>query len=655
MRIPQHIIDQIFETARIEEVIGQFVNLKKSGSNYKGLSPFSSEKTPSFMVSPAKGIFKDFSSGKGGNVVSFLMEHESYSYPEALRWLGKYYNIEIPERELTPEEKAKLDERDSLFIANAFAEKFFTDQLESEEGRAIGLSYFLERGYRDDVIKKFQLGYSPDKSDALIKAADEGGHNLEFFEKLGLVKEKENGDRFDFFRGRVMFPIHNLTGRVLGFGGRTLKKSKKTAKYFNSPESPIYHKSDVLYGIYQSRNSIRNKDLCYLVEGYTDVISMHQSGIENVVASSGTALTPGQIRLIKRFTPNITILFDGDPAGIRASFRGIDLILEEGMNVKVVPFPEGEDPDSYSKRVSSDELVAYLEEHAQDFISYKSNTVLAETKNDPIKKAGLIREVLESIALVPNQISRSVYIQQTSQQFEIAEQTLISELNKILRNNQKKDRREQGYTDADTLDLIVPETKTPEKQPAPGIDLDYQEFDLIRLMLLYGSFGVEVEIESEDGSGTEKIEIPVVQFILEELEESDISLSNEIAKLILNEFQIAARDGIIPNLKHFVNHENQEISSCAVNLSADRHYLSENWTKMHNIYPETEEMKLQRAVEEAVWIYKLRRVRLMKAELGVRLKNKLSPDEEAQVMSTIIKYNEIISVISDKLNIVVAK
>ena len=446
MRIPQHIIDQIFETARIEEVIGQFVNLKKSGSNYKGLSPFSSEKTPSFMVSPAKGIFKDFSSGKGGNVVSFLMEHESYSYPEALRWLGKYYNIEIPERELTPEEKAKLDERDSLFIANAFAEKFFTDQLESEEGRAIGLSYFLERGYRDDVIKKFQLGYSPDKSDALIKAADEGGHNLEFFEKLGLVKEKENGDRFDFFRGRVMFPIHNLTGRVLGFGGRTLKKSKKTAKYFNSPESPIYHKSDVLYGIYQSRNSIRNKDLCYLVEGYTDVISMHQSGIENVVASSGTALTPGQIRLIKRFTPNITILFDGDPAGIRASFRGIDLILEEGMNVKVVPFPEGEDPDSYSKRVSSDELVAYLEEHAQDFISYKSNTVLAETKNDPIKKAGLIREVLDSIALVPNQISRSVYIQQTSQQFEIAEQTLISELNKILRNNQKKDRREQGYT-----------------------------------------------------------------------------------------------------------------------------------------------------------------------------------------------------------------
>ena len=368
MRIPQHIIDQIFETARIEEVIGQFVNLKKSGSNYKGLSPFSSEKTPSFMVSPAKGIFKDFSSGKGGNVVSFLMEHESYSYPEALRWLGKYYNIEIPERELTPEEKAKLDERDSLFIANAFAEKFFTDQLESEEGRAIGLSYFLERGYRDDVIKKFQLGYSPDKSDALIKAADEGGHNLEFFEKLGLVKEKENGDRFDFFRGRVMFPIHNLTGRVLGFGGRTLKKSKKTAKYFNSPESPIYHKSDVLYGIYQSRNSIRNKDLCYLVEGYTDVISMHQSGIENVVASSGTALTPGQIRLIKRFTPNITILFDGDPAGIRASFRGIDLILEEGMNVKVVPFPEGEDPDSYSKRVSSDEHVAYLDEHAQDFI-----------------------------------------------------------------------------------------------------------------------------------------------------------------------------------------------------------------------------------------------------------------------------------------------
>jgi len=655
MMIPKHIIDQIFETARIEEVIGQFVSLKKSGSNYKGLSPFVNEKTPSFMVSPAKGIFKDFSSGKGGNVVSFLMEHESYSYPEALKWLGKYYNIEIPERELSDEEKAKLDERDSLFIANTFAQTFFVDQLESEEGKAIGLSYFVERGYRDDIIKKFQLGYSPDQSDALIKAAKDGGHKLNFFEKLGLIKTKENGDQFDFFRGRVMFPIHNLTGRVLGFGGRTLRKGKKTAKYFNSPESPIYHKSDVLYGIYHARKSMGSNDLCYLVEGYTDVIAMHQAGIENVVASSGTALTAGQIRLIKRFTPNITILYDGDAAGIRASFRGIDLILEEGMNVKVVPFPDGEDPDSYSKKVSSDELKEYLEQNAKDFISFKTNSVLAETQDDPIKKSALIREVIASIALVPNQISRSVYIKQTSQQFEIAEQTLINELNKILRNKQKKDRRDQGYADADTLDLIVPEKKLPEKQPAPGVELDYQEFDLIRLMLLYGSFGVEIEVESPEEKGVTKVEVPVVQFILDELADNEIRMTNEVTNLILSEFQVAASEGIIPDAKHFVNHEDQKISKCAVDLTADRHFLSENWTKMHNIYPETEEMKLQRAVEESVWIYKLRRVRLMKAELEVRLKSQLPADEEGTILKAIIKYNDIITVISDKLNIVVAK
>jgi DNA primase len=359
--------------------------------------------------------------------------------------------------------------------------------------------------------------------------------------------------------------------------------------------------------------------------------------------------------LIKRFTPNITILYDGDAAGIRASFRGIDLILEEGMNVKVVPFPDGEDPDSYSQKVSSEELNEYLEQNAKDFISFKTNSVLAETQDDPIKKSALIREVIASIALVPNQISRSVYIKQTSQQFEIAEQTLISELNKILRNKHKKDRRGQGYADADTLDLIVPEKKLPEKQPTPGVELDYQEFDLIRLMLLYGSFGVQIEVESSVENEVEKAEIPVVQFILDELAESEISMTNDLTKLLMTEFQVAAGEGIIPDAKHFVNHEDQKISSCAVDLTADRHFLSENWTKMHNIYPETEEMKLQRAVEESVWIYKLRRVRLMKAELEVRLKSQLPAEEESSILKAIIKYNDIITVISNKLNIVVAK
>lgn len=653
MMIPKDIIDKIFETAHIEEVIGEFVNLKKSGSNFKGLSPFVNEKTPSFMVSPAKGIFKDFSSGKGGNVVSFLMEHEGFSYPEALKWLGKYYNIEIPERELTDEEREKLNERESLFVANAFAQSFFVNQLNTQEGKAIGLSYFSERGYRDDIVKKFQLGYSPDKNDALINAAEKAGHKITFFTKLGLIKSKENGDQFDFFRGRVMFPIHSLTGRVVGFGGRTLRKDKKTAKYFNSPESPIYHKSDVLYGIYFARKDMMNQDNCYLVEGYTDVISMHQSGIENVVSSSGTALTNGQIRLIKRFTPNITILYDGDAAGIRASFRGIDLILQEGMNVKVVLFPDGEDPDSYSKRVSSSELATYLDTNAKDFISFKTDILLAETQNDPIKKSKLIREILNSIALVPDQISQSVYIKQASSQFEIAEQTLINELNKIKRTNFKKDRKEGGYNDGNTLDLITPPNQLPEK-PAVRENLDSQELDLLRLMLLYGSYGVEIEVEGSKEETT-KLEVPVVQFILDELSTDGIVMTNETANEMIGEFNKAAASGIIPDIKHFVNHSNQKISSLAVDLTAEKYIVSENWAKMHNIYPETEEMKLQRAVEEAVWIYKLKRVRLMKSDLEIKLKNDIPESKQSVIMQNIIKYNEIITVISNKLDIVVAK
>ena len=653
MMIPKDIIDKIFETAHIEEVIGEFVNLKKSGSNFKGLSPFVNEKTPSFMVSPAKGIFKDFSSGKGGNVVSFLMEHEGFSYPEALKWLGKYYNIEIPERELTDEEREKLNERESLFVANAFAQSFFVNQLNTQEGKAIGLSYFSERGYRDDIVKKFQLGYSPDKNDALINAAEKAGHKITFFTKLGLIKSKENGDQFDFFRGRVMFPIHSLTGRVVGFGGRTLRKDKKTAKYFNSPESPIYHKSDVLYGIYFARKDMMNQDNCYLVEGYTDVISMHQSGIENVVSSSGTALTNGQIRLIKRFTPNITILYDGDAAGIRASFRGIDLILQEGMNVKVVLFPDGEDPDSYSKSVSSSELATYLDANAKDFISFKTDILLAETQNDPIKKSKLIREILNSIALVPDQISQSVYIKQASSQFEIAEQTLINELNKIKRTNFKKDRKEGGYNDGDTLDLITPPNQLPEK-PAVRENLDSQELDLLRLMLLYGSYGVEIEVEGSKEETT-KLEVPVVQFILDELSIDGIVMTNETANEMIGEFNKAAASGIIPDIKHFVNHSNQKISSLAVDLTAEKYIVSENWAKMHNIYPETEEMKLQRAVEEAVWIYKLKRVRLMKSDLEIKLKNDIPESKQSVIMQNIIKYNEIITVISNKLDIVVAK
>jgi len=396
-----------------------------------------------------------------------------------------------------------------------------------------------------------------------------------------------------------------------------------------------------------------NQDNCYLVEGYTDVISMHQSGIENVVSSSGTALTNGQIRLIKRFTPNITILYDGDAAGIRASFRGIDLILQEGMNVKVVLFPDGEDPDSYSKSVSSSELATYLDANAKDFISFKTDILLAETQNDPIKKSKLIREILNSIALVPDQISQSVYIKQASSQFEIAEQTLINELNKIKRTNFKKDRKEGGYNDGDTLDLITPPNQLPEK-PAVRENLDSQELDLLRLMLLYGSYGVEIEVEGSKEETT-KLEVPVVQFILDELSIDGIVMTNETANEMIGEFNKAAASGIIPDIKHFVNHSNQKISSLAVDLTAEKYIVSENWAKMHNIYPETEEMKLQRAVEEAVWIYKLKRVRLMKSDLEIKLKNDIPESKQSVIMQNIIKYNEIITVISNKLDIVVAK
>lgn len=391
---------------RVEEVIGDFVQLKKAGSNFKGLSPFSNERTPSFMVSPVKQIWKDFSSGKGGNAIAFLMEHEHFTYPEAIRYLAKKYNIEIEETEQTEDEKAKADERESLYIVSDFARSFFEDTLFSnEEGKAIGLTYFKERGFTEQTIKKFQLGYSPDSWTAFTDEALKKGYQLEFLDKTGLTIVKEDRN-FDRFKGRVMFPIHSMSGRVLGFGGRILSQDKKAAKYLNSPESDIYHKSKILYGIYQAKQHIAKADNCYLVEGYTDVIQMHQKGIENVVASSGTALTPEQIRLVNRLTSNITMLYDGDAAGLRASIRGVDLILEQGMNVKICTFPEGEDPDSFARKTAYEDLVLYLEENATDFIRFKANLLMEEAKNDPVKKADTIRDMVVSISKISDLIKQ---------------------------------------------------------------------------------------------------------------------------------------------------------------------------------------------------------------------------------------------------------
>ncbi|MEM9649709.1 MAG: DNA primase, partial [Bacteroidota bacterium] len=445
-------IDQVYETARLEEVIGDFVQLKKSGSNFKGLSPFTDERTPSFMVSPVKQIWKDFSSGKGGNVVAFLMEHEHFTYPEAIKYLAKKYNIEVEETEQTNEQKEQANERESMYLVSEYAQKHFSETLwESQPGKAIGLSYFKERGFTDDTIKKFGLGYSLDEWEAFTKSALDQGYQLEFLEKTGLtiVKEQTGGEsrKFDRFKGRVMFPIHSMSGRVLGFGGRILTNDKKAAKYLNSPESEIYHKSKVLYGIYFAKQAIAKEDNCFLVEGYTDVIQMYQRGVENVVSSSGTALTPEQIRLINRLTKNITVLFDGDAAGLRASLRGIDLILEQGMDVKVCTFPEGEDPDSFSKNNTYEDLVLYLEENAKDFIQFKTSLLAEEASNDPIKRADTIRDIVNSISKIPDQIKKEVYIQECAKIMQISEDVLYNTLAQIDKKGAadalKKQKQEQ--------------------------------------------------------------------------------------------------------------------------------------------------------------------------------------------------------------------
>ena len=429
--ISQTTIDNVFETARVEEVIGDFVVLKKSGSNFKGLSPFSDERTPSFMVSPAKQLWKDFSSGKGGTVISFLMEHEHFTYPEAIKYLAKKYNIEIEETEQSNEEKEQADERESMYLVSEFASKYFEKILhKTDKGQAIGLSYFKERGFTDETIKKFNLGYSLDDWQAFTDEALKQCYNINFLEKTGLTIVKDN-KRFDRFKGRVMFPIQSMSGRVLGFGGRILTTDKKAAKYLNSPESDIYHKSKVLYGIYHAKQSIAKEDNCYLVEGYTDVIQFNQTGISNVVSSSGTALTSEQIRLINRLTKNITVLFDGDAAGIRASLRGIDLILEQGMNVKVCTFPQGEDPDSFAKQNTLQELKLYLEKNAKDFIAYKASLLMEDAKNDPVKKAGLIRDMVNSISKIPDRIQKEIYVQECARIMDISEEVLFSTLAQI--------------------------------------------------------------------------------------------------------------------------------------------------------------------------------------------------------------------------------
>lgn len=659
--IPKQTIDEIFDAAIIEDVVGEFVTLTKRGANFLGNCPFHNEKSPSFTVSPAKGIYKCFGCGKAGNSVNFVMEHEHYSYPEALRFLAEKFNIAIEEEEQNDEQKAAANERESLYIVSNYAANYFNKQLtDTDAGKAIGLSYFLERGFREDIIEKFQLGYNPDEWTAFTDAAEKEGHNLSYLEKSGLTIVK--GDKkFDRFKGRVMFPIHNLSGRVLGFGGRILKSNdKKAAKYLNSPESEIYHKSSVLYGIYTAKKSISQEDICYLVEGYTDVISLYQSGVENVVASSGTSLTEGQIRLVKRFTPNITILYDGDAAGLKASFRGIDMILKEGMNVRVVLFPEGEDPDSYAKNNSSEELKDYITSNAQDFIRFKTSVLINDVGNDPIKRAEMIKDIVSSIAIIPDQIKRSVYTRECSTLLEIPEKALISETNKILQVSAAKKVKKQNKTNHHQDqelpdDLFLPEgfDDEEEKQNTVSSDVTHWERDLLRLLINYASTPIKIEVESETAKKAYQ-EIPTAQYIILSIQDDEVGFENEDYQVVYNFCVEQLNNGIIPEHNDFTQHQNPVISQFAIDVLTSKYDVSENWAN-HGVFPTSEEDLLSVGVINTVDGFKLCKVTQAILELQEQFKLEQSDENIQEMMGKLIHYQTLKRVLAKKLGRIILK
>nr|WP_315162651.1 DNA primase [uncultured Flavobacterium sp.] len=650
-------IDTVFETARVEEVIGDFVLLKRAGSNFKGLSPFSEERSPSFMVSPAKGIWKDFSSGKGGNSVAFLMEHEKFTYPEAIRYLAKKYNIEIEETEQTDEEKANTDVRESMYLVSEFAKTYFHNTLlNSEEGKAIGYSYFKERGFTNETIKKFGLGYSPEAWDAFTKEALGKGYKLEFLESTGLTIPRDDRP-FDRFKSRVMFPIQSMSGRVLGFGGRILTNDKKAAKYLNSPESEIYHKSKVLYGIFQAKQSIAKLNNCYLVEGYTDVIQFNQSGIENVVASSGTALTPDQIRLVNRLTKNITVLFDGDAAGLRASIRGIDLILEEGMNVKVCTFPDGEDPDSFAKKTSYDDLVLYLENNAKDFIQFKASLLMNEAKNDPIKKADLIRDMVVSISKIPDRIQREIYIQECSRIMDISEQVLVSTLAQLVQKDvvevSKKQKQEQKAFEV---------VKNENPVDAEKVDVLYRlERKIIEILLLYGNKNEEFEdtflrtnTEGEIETVVEKREYKVYQRIYLSLQEDEVELANPLFRDIFNNLINYYHQNETFSLEQYLMHLQVEFAQEVTDiLMEDERVVLHNW-EGQNIFPKSKNDTISQNVSETILTLRWYLVGKIIEELKSSLSSEAGSDN-TEPLSMVMDYNILVHSFSKKLGRVMSR
>jgi DNA primase len=620
--IPKATIDKIIDASQIEDVIGDFITLKKRGANLLGLCPFHGEKSPSFTVSPAKGIYKCFGCGKSGTPINFIMDHESLSYPEALKYLANKYSIEVVEKEISIEEKLQQTEKESMYIVMQYAQKYFHDLLLNDEmGRSIGLGYFVERGFRQDIIEKFQLGYSSEERKKFTETAVKNGYRSEYLVKTGMCILSNNHvegapitekDIFDRYTGRVMFPIHNITGRVIGFGGRILTSDKKLAKYINSPQTEIYDKSRTLYGLFQAKKTIIQDDNCYLVEGYTDVVSMHQSGIENVVASSGTSLTVEQIKLIHRFTKNITILYDGDFAGIKASFRGIDLILEEGMNVRVLLFPDGDDPDSYSKKVTNDEFKEFIKTNSKDFISFKTSLLYKEVENDPIRRAELIKDIVESIAVIPDAINRSVYVKECSKIMDINEQILQVEINKLIRKKTGKQAAKDSSSNKQYDQNSNPNEAPPDdfylevEEKIADVILDGEEKELLRMMMLYGN--VLVELEAEDTDSKEiNIQLTVCEFVIFELWRDQIQFINPMHQLVLDEFQHELEKGNIPTLQTFTHHQNPAISQIAVNVASFSETISPKWEKLGVSIP-LEIHAIKKGVEHQLFSLKEKRL-----------------------------------------------
>jgi DNA primase len=614
-------IERIRDAMRIEDVVGEFVSLRRRGANLIGLCPFHNEKTPSFNVHPVKGIFKCFGCGEGGNPIDFLIKHEQLSYVEALRWLARKYGIEVQEEELSPEQSVAHEFRERLFNLNTFAAAWFHEQLHGQEGAAVALSYCRERAISDESIHTFAIGYSPKTSDAFSLHALSKGYDKDILLKSGLSTDR-NGQLIDRFRGRLIFPIHNISGRVVGFGGRILVQDPQRPKYINSPETEIYLKSKVLYGVYQARSAIANLDNCYLVEGYTDVVSLHQSGVKNVVASSGTSLTEDQIKAIRRYSPNVTIIYDGDLAGIKASFRGIDMILKEGMNVRIVPMPEGEDPDSFARNHRSSEVLGYFSEHSEDFITFKAGLLKKEAENDPVKVSNMIREIISSVALIPDALLRNLFVKKCSAITGMEEEQLIYELNRQLRNQKIKGR------EATPEELLEPaRVAKPQQEGVSQKALtDYQEDDIIRLLLNHGSKTIP---------GDENLpETTLAREITFELIADEITFSNAVWQKLYEPFRNAVTNNTpIPDQQYFIHHEDPEVRAAAADIISSPYTLSKNWNDKLHIHVPDETEKLEQAIDEVLNSFRMRKIEEMMHQVQAKLA-RAGSDEEAMLLLT---------------------